>query len=167
MEDSFASVMEFSVALAGFSAVAIALSHEPGALAPLDRFRALSLLSNALGAAFGASFVLIGNAFDVSGPPLWQLSSLGVLMVVISCLAVSVYLSRRLVPEDRSRLSSALWVIHLGGHPMLVGVLLANMAGLFGPTSPGPIMASLIWLLFFSSLLFVRMLVSRPEPSSD
>lgn len=70
MEDSFGTVMEFSVALAGFSAVAIALSHDPGSLAPLDRFRALNLLSASLGSAFGASFVLVGTAFGMSGPPL-------------------------------------------------------------------------------------------------
>jgi hypothetical protein len=162
VEDSFAAVMEFSVALAGFAGVAIALSVEPGALAPLDRFRALNLLSNALGAGFGASFVLIGNAFALTGPVLWQRAGMGVFVVVILCMALPVYQKRQLAAADRSRLSSGLWVLLLGGHTVLAVTQLANIAGLFGPPNPGPIMVSLIWLLFFSSLLFVRMLVSRP-----
>ena len=162
MEDSFGTITEFAVALAGFSAVAIALSHEPGALAPLDRFRALSLLSCALGAAFGASFVLIGGAFGASGPALWRGTSFGVLLIVIACTAIPLFLARRMSPADRNQLSSVLWVLSIGGNSVLAVVQLSNLAGLFGPPSPGPIMASLVWLLFFSALLFVRMLVNRP-----
>ena len=165
VEESFGTVMEFAIALAGFSAVAIALSHDPGSMAPLDRFRALNLLSTSLGAGFGASFVLIGAAFGASGPVLWQVTSAGVLVVAIVCTAVPLVLRRRLSRADRGRLSRVLWVLAIGGNPVLAAVQLANIAGLFGTASPGPIMASLIWLLFFSALLFVRMLVNRPEPS--
>ncbi len=166
MEDSFGTIMEFSVALAGFSAVAIALSHEPGALAPLDRFRALNLLSCALGAAFGASFVLIGDAFGASGPALWRATSAGLLLIVIVCTAIPLLLARQMSPADRRQLSRVLWVLSIGGNLILSGVQLSNLAGLFGPASPGPIMASLVWLLFFSALLFVRMLVNRPGPTA-
>jgi hypothetical protein len=167
VEDSFGTVMEFSVALAGFSAVAIALSQDRGAMAPLDRFRALNLLSNTLGAGFGASFVLIGVAFGASGPALWRATSAGVLVVAIVCTAVPLVLSRSLSPADRGRLSSVLWVLAIGGNLILGAVQLSNLAGLFGTPNAGPIMASLIWLLFFSALLFVRMLVNRPDLPSD
>jgi hypothetical protein len=166
VEDSFGTIMEFSVALAGFSAVAIALSHEPGALAPLDRFRALNLLGCALGAAFGASFVLIGDAFGASGAALWRGTSAGVLVIVIVCTAIPLLLARQMSPADRRQLSRALWVLLVGGNLILSGVQLSNLAGLFGPASPGPIMASLVWLLFFAALLFVRMLVNRPGPTA-
>jgi hypothetical protein len=46
----------------------------------------------------------------------------------------------------------------------IMAVQIGNVAGVFGPSSAGPIMASLVWLLFFSALLFVRMLVQRPTP---
>jgi Na+/melibiose symporter-like transporter len=65
-------------------------------------------------------------------------------------------------PADRRQLSSILWALSTGGNPVLAVVLLVNMSGLFGAPGPGPIMVSLIWLLFFSALLFVRMLVNRP-----
>lgn len=155
--------MESGVALAGFSAVAIAFSREPGALAPLDQFRALTLLSCALGAVFGASLVLIGEAYGLSGPSLWRSTSAGVFSIVVGCTAIPLVLARRMTAPDRSRLSGVLWVLSIGGNLLILAVQLSNLAGVFGPPSPGPIMASLIWLLFFSTLLFVRMLVSRPE----
>ena len=167
MEDSFATVMEFSVALAGFSAVAIALSHEPGALASLDRFRALNLLGNTLGPGFGASFVLVLGAFGVSGPALWRLTSSGLLVGVAVSTAVPVLLSRRMLPADRMQLASGLWVLAIGGNSILAVVLVANIAGMFGSPGPGPIMASLMWLLFFAAVLFVRMLVDRPAPPAE
>ena len=133
MEDSFGTITEFGVALAGFSAVAIALSHEPGAMAPLDRFRALNLLSCALGAAFGATFVFIGASFGATGTTLWIGSSVGVLVVVLGCTAVPLLLARRLSLGDRSQLSNFLWVLCIGGNSVFAAVLLANAIGLFGP----------------------------------
>jgi hypothetical protein len=163
IEASFGTLMEFSVALAGFSAVAIALSHERGAMAPLDRFRALNILINSLGPAFAASLVLIGGAFGASGPMLWRLTSVGVLVVALACMVVPIRLRRRLVPEDRARLSRGLWVLAVGGGPIIAAVQLMNIASLFGAPGPGPIIASLMWLLSISAVLFVRLLVARPD----
>jgi len=162
VENSFGTIMEFAVALAGFSAVAIALSHDPGSMAPLDRFRALNLLTNSLGAGFGASFVLIGAAFGARDALLWQFTSAGVSLVAITCAVVPLVLRARLSLADKGRLSRVLWVLAIGGNPLLFAIQLANILGLFGSPNPGPIMASLVWLLFFSALLFVRMLVNRP-----
>ncbi|MGH0029227.1 MAG: hypothetical protein ACQGVC_05520 [Myxococcota bacterium] len=162
MGESFGTIIEFGVALAGFSAVAIALSHEPGALAPLDRFRALTLLNCALGAAFGASFVLVGDAFGMGEPALWRFAGGGVLLIYAFCTAVPILLARRMPPDDRSQLSSVLWALSNAGNPLVAAALLANLTGLLGEPGPGPLMASLVWLLFFSAVLFVRMLVDRP-----
>lgn len=166
MEDSFGTVMEFSIALAGFTAVAIALSREPGRLDPLDCFRALNLLTTALGAGFGASFVLIGSAFGATGPVLWQFASAGLVVVVAFVTAVPIYLSLRLTPSQRGETSPLIWTLGAGGNVVVVAAQVANMAGVFGPAGPGPIMASLIWLLLVSSLMFVRLLVIRPGPRS-
>jgi hypothetical protein len=162
VEASFGTVMEFSVALAGFSAVAIALSHERGAMAPLDRFRALNILTNSLGPAFAASLVLIGAAFGASGPMLWRLTSVGALVVALACMVVPILLRRGLDAKDRRRLSLGLWILAVGGNPIVAAVLLMNTAGSFGAPGPGPIIASLMWWLLFSAVLFVRMLVNRP-----
>ena len=162
MEESFGTITEFAVALAGFSAVAIALSREPGTMAPLDSFRSLNLLCCSLGSAFGSTFVPIGASFGVSGPALWRGTSVGVLLIVILCVAIPLSLTRRMSPADRSQLSGTLWVLLIGGNLILTGLLLSNLAELFGAPGPGPIMVSLVWLLFFSALLFVRILVNRP-----
>ena len=163
MEESFGTITEFAVALAGFSAVSIALSRNPGDMAPLDRFRALNILSCSLGSAFGSTFVPMGAAYGVSGPALWRGTSLGVLLVVIVCIAIPLSLTRRLSSTDRGRLSATLWVLLIGGNVVLTGLLLSNITGWFGAQGPGPIMVSLVWPLFFSALLFVRILVNRPD----
>lgn len=165
VEDSFGTITEFGVALAGFSAVAIALSQEPGGLAPLDRFRALNLLTCALGAAFGATFVFIGAAFGANGPTLWSASSGGVTVVLLGCTAVPVLLAVRLSVVDRAQLSNSLWVLCIGGNLACALSLVANAIGFFGPSGPGPIIVSLVWLLLFSAILFVRILVNRPGSS--
>ena len=160
--DSFATVPEFAVALAGFSGVAFALSHQRGALASIDRFRTLNLLMWALGAAFVSTFPLLAVSFGAQGPLVWRWSSAGFVLVLLVCTAVPLILVRSLSAHDRAALSNALWVLAVGGNIVLLLIQIANVLGLFGDPMPGPILAGLIWLLFFASLLFVRLLVNRP-----
>ena len=47
-------------------------------------------------------------------------------------------------------------------NPGLGVIQLGNIGGLFGEPQAGPIMATLVWYLFFAAILFVRMLVDRP-----
>jgi hypothetical protein len=54
-------------------------------------------------------------------------------------------------------------VLAVGGGPIIAAVQLMNIAGLFGAPGPGPIIASLMWLLSISAVLFVRLLVARPD----
>ncbi len=161
--DSFGTVAEVGVALAGFSAIATVLSFDRGAIAPLDRFRTLCLLMSALCAVFSSTIPMIGDAFGVSGVPLWRATSLVLLLVVFASTAAALFLIRELSAEDRNALSWSLSVFSVGGNVVVVGVQLINALGLLAPPGPGPIMASLVWLLFLSAVLFVRMLVNRPR----
>ena len=159
---SFSIVTEFAVALAGFSGIAIALSHDRGALAAIDRFRTLSLLMWALGAAFVSTFPLIAQSFGVQGPSIWRAASAGFLAVLVVCTAVPFKLRRLLAAHDRASLSNILWVLATGGNLVVALGQLPNVLPWLGPATPGPLLAGLIWLLFFAALLFVRLLVNRP-----
>ena len=106
---------------------------------------------------------MIGDAFGVSGVPLWRATSLLLLLVVFASTAAALFLIRGLSAEDRNALSWPLSVFSVGGNVVVVGVQLINALGLLAPPGPGPIMASLVWLLFLSAVLFVRMLVNRPR----
>ncbi len=161
--DSFGVVTEFGVALAGFSAVATALSQQRGAIAALDRFRTLNMLMWSLGAAFVSTFPYVAYGFGAEGVAVWRSSSLGFVVVLAVGTAVPIVLRRRLEPRDRRQLSPVLWVLAVGGNSVLIVFQAANVSGLLGAPSPGPILASLVWLLFFAALLFVRMLVNRPS----
>ena len=159
---SFSIITEFAVALAGFSGIAIALSHDRGALAPIDHFRTLNLLMWALGAAFVSTFPLIAHSFGLQGPSIWRASSAGFLAVLVVCTAVPVNLRRSLAAHDRALLSRILWVLAIGGNIVVALAQLSNILPLFGQSTPGPLLAGLVWLLFFAALLFVRLLVNRP-----
>ena len=160
--DSFSIVTEFAVALAGFSGIAIALSHNRGALAPMDRFRTLNLLMWALGAAFVSTFPLIASAFGAQGSSIWWWSSTGFLPVLVIGVAAPLKLVRALPANDRAALSKTMWVLAVGGNASVILAQLSNVLPLFGPAVPGPLLAGLIWLLFLAALLFVRLLVNRP-----
>ncbi len=159
---SFSIVTEFGVALAGFSGIAIALSSDRGALAPIDYFRTLNLLMWALGAAFVSTFPLIAHSFDLQGPSIWRVSSAGFLAVLVVCTAVPVNLRRSLAAHDRASLSRTLWVLAIGGNVVVALAQLPNVFRLSGQATPGLLLAGLVWMLFFAAVLFVRLLVNRP-----
>ena len=160
--ESFSIVTEFGVALAGFSGIAIALSRDRGALAPIDRFRTLNLLMWTLGAAFVSTFPLMAVSFGALGPSIWWWSSAGFLAVLAVCTAAPYRLRRTLPASDRVGLSRVLWVLAVGGNALVILVQLSNVLPVFGSATPGPLLAGLVWLLFFGALLFVRLLVNRP-----
>jgi len=57
--DSLGSIIEFSVGIAGFSAIVSAFLQRAGGLDPISRFRVLNLLLMALSPAF-AAFLYVG-----------------------------------------------------------------------------------------------------------
>jgi hypothetical protein len=165
--DSFGTVTEFGVAIAGFSALAAALTHEPGTLTPLDRFRTVNLLMAALTPAFAATFPMIGEAFGASGAALWRGTSVGVSVAIVLSLVVSLRLVHSLSAVDRLGLSRPLWVLFLGVNALALAALLINASEVLGPAGPGPILASLVGLLFLGAVQLVRIVVVRTvEPEA-
>jgi len=160
--DSFATITEFGVALAGFSALAAALTQRPGVLAPVDRFRTINLLFAALTPAFVSTFPMIGAAFGAHGGPLWRGTSIGFAVVLIVTVVFTVHSARSLSAADRAFLSKIMWALFLAGHTAAFIILLLNALGLLAPPGPGPILASLVWLLFIGALQLVRIIVARP-----
>lgn len=58
--------------------------------------------------------------------------------------------------------SKTLWVLFLGGHTAASILLLLNALGLLVPPGPGPILASLVWVLFVGAMQLIRIVVARP-----
>jgi len=165
--DSFATVTEFGVALAGFSALAAALTQKPGVLASLDRFRTINLLVWALTPAFVSTFPMVGEAFGAAGASLWRGTSLSLAAILVLVVVVSLQLVRFLSQAERAALSRIMSVLFYVGHPFLIVVNLINASGIVWSPGPGPVLASLIWLLFMGAIQLVRIVVAGPvEPAA-
>ncbi len=158
----FSTLTEFSIALAGFSGIVIAISARDGPVAPLTWYRNLCALAWSLAVAFASVFPEI---FDVSGAEpasVWIRSSAVVGVSSIGLMVFALAAARWLSQEERKRLSLSVWTVCLGGNSVVALVQLANAGGLLGAPGPGPIAAGLLWLLAFAALLFVRMLARHP-----
>jgi hypothetical protein len=70
--ESFYILTEFGIGLAGFSAVVVAIGFRAGQLDSISRFRVLSLLLNALLAAFGALLPQLLASLDVGDESVWR-----------------------------------------------------------------------------------------------
>ena len=165
--DSFGIVTEFGVALAGFSALAAALTRRPGVLTSIDRFRTINLLVWALTPAFASTFPMVGEAFGVTGAWLWRATSLALVGVLAAVVLVSQRLIGFMSQADRASLSKIMLVLFYVGHPFLIVVNLLNASSIGWSPGPGPILASLIWLLFMGAVQLVRIVVAGPvEPAA-
>jgi hypothetical protein len=155
--DSFSVFTEFSVAITGFSGIALALTRRDGELTGPQRFRTLILLAWSLTPAFASTFPLIFTGFGVVGDEVWRYSSAAFSFLSTLVLLTPFILSRSMSAADRRQLSRVIWWLGVGGTALIALLLFWNA---LGPGSPGPILVGLIWHLFMSALLFTRLLVS-------
>lgn len=162
--ESFSTLAEFAVAMAGFSGIVIALRARDGGVEPLVWFRNLCLLTWALGAAFGSLGPGLMASLGLPAESAWAGSSAVLALVCVMLMAVPLVARHRLDDADRARLARYVWALALGGNGLAAGLLLANAFGTLGPSGPGPVYGGILWLLAFATLLFVRMLAQPPEP---
>ena len=157
--DSFGILTEFAVALAGFAGVAAVLSNRGDSFDPIAWIRTLALLSWAMGAAFASVLPLLGASYGVLGSQLWARCSFAFVPVLVGQVAVLVISARRLTPTERALLATYMWVLAIGGNVLVAIWQLSNALRLHGDASPGPLVGGIVWVLAFSALNFVRMIV--------
>jgi hypothetical protein len=163
---SLPSLIEFFIGLAGFSGIVVALSDSSFASNPLDRFRVLVLLVNALGGGIFAALPLMLVDSGVSEETAWALPS-GAFAAYAALFAFWGMRRRVTLPaQARQYLHPIMWLTgHVG---LLVAsiALLANSVGWPLGTSALPYLCSLLFLLLYSCVAFVRLLLVRPSGSS-
>ena len=162
-QETLTSIVEFSIALAGFSGIVVALGKQAGRWDPADRFRMLNILIIAFGAAFMA-YVPMGLAHaGLSGSLLWRLSS-GMLASFLTIILVFAILRMRSQPaEIRRLLNPTLRRLLVGGTAFVVLTQLANIVGLGFQPCFVLYFAALVWLLIAAALQFIRILFVRPS----
>jgi len=162
--ESFFVVSEFGVGLAGFSAVVVALGYRAQGLDPVSRLRVLSLLVNALLAAFGALLPQLFSALGFIDESVWRWSSAFLGVAVVAAAADTEVRRRRLSTTDRAHIAPVLYLTMMG---VLAGIAVWQGTNLTSTSpSPGPVFSSLVLLLANSAIVFVRFLVARPSDAS-
>lgn len=153
---------DFCVAVVGFSGIVAALAYQGTQFAPLDRFRVFTLLLYALCGAFGSLGPMVAESFGATGPLHWQIGA-GLLAMLLGFSIVATFIAAWQLPaSDRAKLQLYVWILVVGGNSILAIWLAASLFVLAGP---GPIVAAIIWQLFLSVLLFIR-LTLNPRPVS-
>ena len=155
--DDFTILTEFAVALAGFSGVALAITHPGGPLTGLQRFRTVCLLAWSLAPAFGGTLPLLAEAWGAEGPQVWQWSSAGFAVVALGLIGVPIYVREGVAPKDRPQLARALWVLSIGGGMVLSTLLAVNAWRL---ASPGPLVFAILYHILLAAILFARLLLA-------
>jgi hypothetical protein len=163
---SLPSLIEFFIGLAGFSGIIVALSGSSVASNPLDRFRVLVLLGTALGGGVLAALPLMLVDSGVSEETAWAFAS-GAFAVYAAPFALWGMRRRVTLPAQAlQHLHPIMWLAGNGGFLLASVALLANAIGWPVGTSALPYLCSLLFLLLYSCVLFVRLLLVRPSRSS-
>ena len=110
---SVATITEFSIVLAGFSGLVIAIGSEKGSTNPLVKHRTILMLTLSFAAAFGSLLPLIANAWKINDS--WIFSSYSLVPILLITLVIEMTSSRYLLsPEERSQLKGYMYVLVYG-----------------------------------------------------
>jgi hypothetical protein len=153
--------VEFGVGLAGFSGVVVAFGLRSGALNDYDRFRVVLLLFSSLFPAFVGTLPAVLDGFGIFGAAAWRIMGTSLLFGLAAFVVLPFVLRRGMSPDARSNLSPTVWVFGIGGTVVAFVWNGLNLMGWPSPLSLGPVIASMVWLLFQASIMFLRLLLFR------
>ena len=148
---SVATITEFSIVLAGFSGLVIAIGSEKGSTNSLVKHRTILMLTLSFAAAFGSLLPLIANAWQIND--IWIFSSYSLIPILLITLAIEMTSSRFLLsPEERSQLKGYMYVLVYGGNLTFVFALaLSPSINIF--------VTALLWQLIVSTIFYVRLIL--------
>jgi len=156
--DRLGEIVEFSIGLAGFSAVVTAFLHRSKILGPVDRFRTINLLLLALTPAF-LVFLFNGLASVVGDAVFVARISSGAFSVWLACMLLFIYRAKRRLPaEHEEALSNTIFIgMYIAGIAM---VLVLGTSAAFGQKYVHSIFYfGLVVLLLFAVIQFIRILI--------
>jgi hypothetical protein len=109
-EDILGNITEFSIGLAGFSAIATAFLHRSRDLSPVDRYRVVNLLLLSLTPAFVA-FLCIGLASLLGNIEIAARASSAAFAIWLVFVLAHIYrMKRRLPPDHANSLNNTIFL---------------------------------------------------------
>ena len=165
--DSFATLTEFSVAIAGFSGIAIAIGARGRSISSLTQFRNRNLLTFSIGAAFGSVLPPLMGHLGLSDTSIWTYSS-GLFAVIILPIVIGPFIARTaLSPAERKATSWLIWIVSIVGTSLAGIAQLLNIVGVFGAPGPGPLYAAIVWTILMATIQFYRVLTTVSAETGD
>ena len=163
--DSFSSLMEFAVAIAGFSGITMAVQARTAVVNELQAFRNTMLIAFSLSAAFASAIPQACTHLGATGSEVWSWSSAS-FSLVCGVLVVFPFLARSSIsPESRSQLSKTIWFVSVGGMFFVLISQIVNAAAVVGTPGPAPLYLGILWMIALAALMYARMLVGLRHPS--
>jgi hypothetical protein len=165
--ESFSSLMEFAVAIAGFSGITMAIQARSAETDEAHSFRNTNLIAWSLCAAFSCAIPQGCVHFGATGSQLWAWSSAAIALPHSLLLFLPFYLRSLMTLEGRAQLSRFIWIVGTGGNFLALSSQIANATGLFGDPSPAPLYLGIVWMIFMAALMYARMLIGlRQAPAA-
>jgi hypothetical protein len=158
--EELSDIVEFSIGLAGFSAVVTVFLQRSRKLSPIDRFRTINLLLLALTPAF---FVFLRNgvtSVTEDGASAARYSS-AVFAIWLGCVLLFIYRARRQMPaEHEGALNNRIFVSMYAAGIALILALGASVAFSFEYVY-SVFYFGLVLMLVFAVIQFIRILIGE------
>ena len=160
--DALVVIAELAVALAGFAGLVVTLRNRGLASWPqTDRVRLQFMLIIACSTFFVALVPFLASSFEVQDA--WTLLCL---IFGLGSVVLSIFLVISTWPI-RHQMVRAWWLIYLFGTFSSTILLLASTFQMSGVSPVSAYLIALLWMLFFSTTLFVRLILAPTGSSTD
>ena len=161
--DSFANLIEFSIALAGFTSVVVVFAHKDEKWNRFDEFRITNALMGSLGAAFLATIPGGLILLNLSEQKVWQIEGVAVAFYLsIFLFSVLWRRSKRLTLKDRKQIPGRMVAMIILINILLIILLLLSLFGLIAIEIEALSYFGIVMLLLGSVFAVVRMIFYRP-----
>jgi hypothetical protein len=154
--EPFSNLMEFAVAIAGFSGISIAIQSRDAKVDGIREFRNRNLITWSLCAAFGATLPEGVVYLGAEGAEVWSWSSYLYASFLVAVLTVPYSGRKQLTPEERTRLSPVIWLLGVGGTALVALAQVVNGLGWVHHPSAAPLYWGVLWMILFGSMQFYR-----------
>ena len=160
MLESLEIIIEFGLGLAGFAGIVVALAGDPKSWTEGERLRVFGLIASALLASF-ACFSCIALAQHYSTDTAIRISSTIFFIVSVFFFPRQVYRTLRVFRTLKENYSFPVSIFLASVTIAILALSFGAAAGLFAKPL-FPFYSALVLALFFSSVIYVRLLLYRP-----
>ena len=161
--ESFQTIAEIALGLAGFSGLVVALRRDAGPLDTIQKYRMSVLFSLAFGAMFLALTPDLIVNLGAGEQTFWRYAASVFSMYSLFFLWWWIVPSRRIAQRAPEIFNWYVFNTMLAGHIVVLALLGMLATGFFTGREPGIYSLGLTWYLVHSAQQFIRMLFISPR----